>query len=445
MTTATKALRTIEVVLPTLHPDQVKAFRLEGKYKAIRCGRRWGKTLYSQVIVCNAVIRGQSVGWFAPDYKIQSEAFNEMVDILDPVVTNTNANAGVIRTMMNGRIDFWTLENERAGRSRRYHLLVIDEAAFTKSNMMSIWNLAIQPTLLDYDGDALVLSNTNGNDPENFFYQICNEPRHGFVTYHAPTTANPLLPLRKPKETDAEWKQRRAEMEAALIRDHHPLVYQQEYLAEFVDWSGVAFFALSKLLVNDLPVAYPKQCDTVFAIIDSAVKTGRDNDGTAVVYCAYTKLPGPKLVILDWDLQQIEGALLETWLPTAFKYCEELAAKCGARFGSSGAWIEDKASGMVLLQQAQRRNWPARAIDSKLTSVGKSERAISVSGYVHRELVKVSDVAYNRTCSYKGVTRNHFLSQVTGFRIGVKDQIDDDCLDTFCYSIAMSLGNIEGF
>ncbi len=445
MTMAMKALKTIEVVLPTLHADQVRAFRLEGKYKAIRCGRRWGKSELAKVVVCNAVIRGQSVGWFTPDYKIQSEAFNEMTEILDPVVTNTNANAGLIRTMMNGRIDFWTLENERAGRSRRYHLVVIDEAAFTKSNMMSIWNLAIQPTLLDYDGDALVLSNTNGNDPQNFFYQICNESKHGFVVYHAPTTANPLLPLRKSKETDAEWKQRRAEMEAALIRDHHPLVYQQEYLAEFVDWSGVAFFSIEKLLYNARPVEYPKICDYIFAVIDSAVKTGRDNDGTAVVYCAYTKYPEPHLVFLDWDLQQIEGALLETWLPLVFKHCEELATKCRARYGSAGAWIEDKASGMVLLQQAIRREWPAHAIDSKLTSVGKSERAISVSGYVHRDLVKLSEVAYNRTSSYKGVTRNHFVSQVTGFRIGVKDQIDDDLLDCFAYAIALSLGNAEGF
>jgi hypothetical protein len=34
---------------------------------------------------------------------------------------------------------------------------------------------------------------------------------------------------------------------------------------------------------------------------------------------------------------------------------------------------------------------PARAINSKLTAMGKDERAISVSDYVHRELVKYTD------------------------------------------------------
>ena len=87
----------------------------------------------------------------------------------------------------------------------------------------------------------------------------------------------------------------------------------------------------------------------------------------------------------------------------------------------------------------------AQPIDSKLTALGKSERAISVSGYVHQDKVKLSHVAYDKVINYKGVTRNHLLSQVVGFRIGSKDQVDDDLLDTFCYSIAISLGNAEGY
>jgi hypothetical protein len=34
----------------------------------------------------------------------------------------------------------------------------------------------------------------------------------------------------------------------------NPLVYAQEYLAEFVDWSGVAFFSREKLLADNLPL-----------------------------------------------------------------------------------------------------------------------------------------------------------------------------------------------
>jgi len=58
------------------------------------------------------------------------------------------------------------------------------------------------------------------------------------------------------------------------------------------------------------------------------------------------------LMILDWDIAQIEGAFLDTWLLTVFARLEELSRQCRARFGSIGAMIEDKNSGTILLQQS---------------------------------------------------------------------------------------------
>jgi hypothetical protein len=113
---------------------------------------------------------------------------------------------------------------------------------------------------------------------------------------------------------------------------------------------------------------------------------------------------------------------------------------------SIGAFIEDKNSGTILLRQVLRRQMPARAIDSKLTAMGKDERAISVSGYMHRELVKYTDRAFEKTVIYKRRSRNHLLDQVESFRVGDRDSgREDDLLDTFCYGIAVALGNSEGF
>jgi hypothetical protein len=238
--------------------------------------------------------------------------------------------------------------------------------------------------------------------------------------------------------------------ELALIHvDTPPLVYQQEYEAEFVDWSGVSFFELAKMMGADgKPVPWPTLCDGVFAIVDTATKTGKLNDGTGAIYFARTVhgSPGaPPLVILDYDLAQIEGALLETWLPTVFQKLEHMAAVCRARRGNLGVWIEDKASGMVLLQQAARRGWNARAIDSKLTALGKSERAISVSGYAYQGKIKISQAAFDHVATYKGTTMNHAVDQIVSFRVGNKDQVDDDLLDCYCYGAAIALGNAEGF
>jgi hypothetical protein len=76
--------------------------------------------------------------------------------------------------------------------------------------------------------------------------------------------------------------------------------------------------------------------------------------------------------------------------------------------------------------------------------VGKSERAISVSGYVNKGWVKIARDAYEKVTVYKGRRRNHLLSRITGFRIGVQDR-DDDLLDAWVYAIALAPGNAHGF
>jgi hypothetical protein len=201
------------------------------------------------------------------------------------------------------------------------------------------------------------------------------------------------------------------------------------------------------MLEQGKPVEFPALCECVFAVIDTATKTGKENDGTAVTYFALVGRPGGRsLVILDWDVVQIEGSLLEVWLPTVFQTLDTLTKEMKCRMGSVGAFIEDKNSGMVLIQQAERRGWPARAIESKLTSVGKDERAISVSGYVYQGLCKFSRRAYDKVVTYKGVTRNHLVAQMISYRVGDKDASrEDDLLDCGTYGLAIALGNAEGF
>jgi hypothetical protein len=444
------------ISLGKMHTGQIQAHQAlkPYRYKVLRCGRRFGKTEFGKIWISQGLVQGWECAWLAPQHKIWSEAYVEIKDILRPLWDSGSMGSSVIRLRNGGRLDFWTLGNEIAGRSRRYRRVVIDEAAFTKNgdnkidgSMMEIWEKAIKPTLFDYEGEVLVCSNSAGKNPDNFFYNICTDPKYGFGEYHATTRDNPTLPKRAPDESLSVWSERRDQLLAGLIKDNDPLVYQQEYLAEFVDWAGVAFFARDKLLENGQPIPYPKRCDVVFAVIDTASKTGTEHNATAVTFFAADKLSGgPLLLILDWDIVQIEGALLETWLPMVFGRLEELSRLCSARHGSIGAMIEDKNSGTILLQQAQRRQMPAQSIESKLTAMGKDERALSVSGYVYRGNVKYTDYAFNKITTYKNKSRNHLVDQIESFRIGDKDnKREDDLLDTFCYGIAVALGDGGGF
>ena len=110
------------------------------------------------------------------------------------------------------------------------------------------------------------------------------------------------------------------------------MVYAQEHLAEFVDWAGVGFFAQENLLVNNKPVPFPVRCRVRVCGYRHRLK---DRDRTR---CDCRNLfrrstaHGSELptMILDWDIIQIEGALLETWLPTVFRRLDELAQQCGS-------------------------------------------------------------------------------------------------------------------
>jgi hypothetical protein len=422
-------------------------------------------TDFGKLWLMDAVVRGGICAWYAPEHKTWSEAYSQMVDHLGPLIapTGSSKNAGVIRLKNGGRIDWWTMGSPISGRGRFYHRVVIDEAAFGKDgdktvdgSTMAMWDLAIEPTLHDYGGEVLIMSNSAGKNPDNFLYMISpeggdGEGQHGFVEHHATMADNPLLPHRKPGESYVDWQVRRTEVLAERKRTRDPLAYAQEDMAEFVDWSGKAFFTTDKWMINDQPVAYPKTCDGVFATIDTAIKTGYENDGTAVVYWAIDKSRPPghgKLIILDWDIIKIEGASLVTWLPGVYKNLAEMALTCGSRSGDRlGAFIEDKGSGTVLLQQAARAGWKAHPIDSALTAMGKDERALNASPYHYQGLVKIADVAWTKTTTYNGQTRNHFTEQVQSFRMADKDagKRQDDLLDAYTYGISVALGGGEGF
>ena len=214
------------------------------------------------------------------------------------------------------------------------------------------------------------------------------------------------------------------------------------------DWdasAGESFFSEHALLQDGEPVDTPTRTDQVYAVVDTALKDGLEHDGTAVIYFAKNKHHGVPLVILDWDLVQIEAALLEEWMPSVRARGEALAVDTKAREGNIGTWVEDKASGIVLIQQAQRNGLPVYPIDSALTALGKEGRALSVAQYVYRGQVKISRYAYNKVLTYKAQSRNHFLSQVCGFRLGTKTPHHMDLLDCFTYGVAIALGDSDGW
>lgn len=423
------------------HPVQKAYWTSPHRFNTVPAGRRSGKTELAKRKLVTRALRGtafDSARFFAAA-PTREQAKRIYWDDLKRMIPE-RFKAGrpsetelVIRLVTGTELYVLGLDTPARIEGQPWDGGVVDEIGNCKP---MAWPMNIRPALADRAGWCDLIGVPEG---KNHYYELDAAAKAQMAEHGARSEWGSFNWYSEDILSPAEI--------AAAKQDLPALVYRQEYQAEFLDWSGVEFFALESFLVDGAPIAPPARCDGVFAIIDTATKTGKKRDGTGVIYFAYTDIgPGYPLVVLDWDIQQIEGALLESWLPTVFQNLEALADQHRARMGSLGAFIEDKASGMVLIQQAARHGWPAQAIDSALTALGKDERAISVSGYVYRGMIKVTQRAFEKVVRYKDKTRNHMLGQLQDFRIGDPDQMrEDDLVDCLCYGAALALGDSRGW
>src|SRR6266850_6723971 len=85
--------------LGTLHAGQVKAFLTlrDHRFKALRCGRRFGKTDYAKTWIKEGLVQGHECAWFAPQHKTWSEVYSELASALAPIIDQTSKTAGVMK------------------------------------------------------------------------------------------------------------------------------------------------------------------------------------------------------------------------------------------------------------------------------------------------------------------------------------------------------------
>jgi hypothetical protein len=92
---------------------QVTAYRaLHGhRFKALRCGRRFGKTELAKAWIKQGLLQGEACAWFAPQHMTASEVYSDLMRDLAPVLNARSKAEGVMRLKTGGHLDFWTLEN----------------------------------------------------------------------------------------------------------------------------------------------------------------------------------------------------------------------------------------------------------------------------------------------------------------------------------------------
>jgi hypothetical protein len=113
----------------------------------------------------------------------------------------------------NGSIEFYTGERLDNLRGRKFHLVIIDEAAFIP-DLESGWQNSIRPTLTDYQGKAVFLSTPRG---KNFFYSMfMKQGEADWQSFKFSTYDNPYINTREIDEAKLQLPE---------------VVFEQEYLA----------------------------------------------------------------------------------------------------------------------------------------------------------------------------------------------------------------------
>lgn len=248
----------LQVTLRRPHPAQTQILSERKRFNVLSCGRRFGKSALAVNLLSEAAINGQPAGYFTPTYKLLDGTYTECAHALEPIISRKNEHK-FIELITGGRIEFWTMENELAGRSRKYKRVIVDEAAFSKY-LWKRWTEAIRATLTDLKGDAWFLSTPKG---KNDFYKLFMRGKSGednWASWQMPTTANPYIdPL---EVADAQ-------------KDLPDLAFSQEYLAEF-----------NENIANPFGTDFIKQCTFPISSLPAVcygVDVARSFDWTVII------------------------------------------------------------------------------------------------------------------------------------------------------------------
>ncbi len=258
-------MQNYHIELASLHPAQEKIMNSTARFRVLACGRRFGKTAVALDILCAMLLAGRSVAYFAPTFRMGAEVWRELGNKLYPLIAHSREDNWRMELREGGVFEGWSLSGGSGEmvRGRKYHFVVMDEAALFES--ATVWHGAIRPLLTDYEGGALFCGTPKGR---NWFWELYQQGQNPdfpeWASWRYPTRANPYI--------------NPAEVEAAK-RGMPERFYKQEYEAVFLDDGGVVFRDVDKVCI------LAPQSSLVMSSGESyffGVDWGKDNDFTCV-------------------------------------------------------------------------------------------------------------------------------------------------------------------
>jgi hypothetical protein len=374
----------VQLILPRPHPAQYQVLQESKRFNVLCCGRRWGKTTIAIDRLVRPALRGKPVAWFAPTYKLLSEAWQNLQSALKDITVRQSESEHWLHLIGGGRLECWSLDKPDAGRGRAYARIVIDEAALV-ADLEQAWQQTISPMLADHQGSAWFLSTPKGI--ANYFhtlYQDGQDPlKVDWASWQMPTRSNPHI------------KASEIEIMRGNLTD---LAFAQEVEAQFVTWAGAVFRRISDCVGECIL--------TPAAMI--GVDWGRVGD-----YTVFTALsPAGHVIAID-RFRGIEYSLQRARLA---EFWRRLGARC---------WIvaEQNSMGGPVVEQLQADGLPVAAFQT--TGPSKASIVEQLALGFERGTIRIPNdpVLIGELQAFEGQRTN------TGYmRYGAPAGIHDDCV-----------------
>lgn len=210
----------IALPLPRLRPDQWEISQHPARVKLLSMGRRWGKTILGGCLSLATAATGGRVGWIVPTYRNGRPLWRMAEQVMGRAtkanLCRMNRAERTIEFKHGGLFGIYSADSPDSIRGEAFHLVILDEAARIAED---VWTDVIQPTLADYNGEAIMISTPKGL---NWFYrEFMSADGQRVAAWQAPSSANPSPQIQQA---------------ARLAQDRVPArTYRQEWLAEFVE------------------------------------------------------------------------------------------------------------------------------------------------------------------------------------------------------------------
>lgn len=314
-------------------------------------GRRWGKTIMGGDLSLATASQGGHVAWIVPTYKNGRSLWRWAEAVVAPLrkagYVSINKAEREIVFSNGGVFGIYSADNEDSIRGEAFNLVILDEAARIPK---TAWTDAIQPTLADVNGDAILISTPKGRNWFWIEYQHGLSDGKEIVSFSAPSSDNPNQHI-----------QRAADLVKQRVAEHtYPeRTYRQEWLAEFIDDAGEVFRR-----VMDAATAVEQQSAQDNHDYLIGVDWGKHNDFTVLTVLDTTH----KHVVCVDRFNQIDYALQVGRLKAMAE-----------RFRPSAIIAESNSMGEPLIEQLQRDGLPVMPFQTTNASKAIAVEALALA------------------------------------------------------------------